>query len=69
MITRRTNAMDTTNAVGLAKRWDTTTQRLANLRSKGAGPPYLKIGTRVLYRMADVLAYEEQHVVLTAGAA
>ena len=57
------------NAAELAKRWDTTTGRLANMRSEGIGPHYFKIGTRVLYRTDDVLAYEERHLVLTAGAA
>ncbi|WP_269305850.1 hypothetical protein [Aeromicrobium sp. HA] len=57
------------NAVELAKRWDTTTGRLANMRSGGTGPHYFKIGTRVLYRIDDVLAFEEQNMVVTAGAA
>ncbi len=60
--------MNTMNAAELAMRWHTTTGRLANQRSDGAGPRYFKIGTRVLYRTADVLAYEERHMVLTAGA-
>lgn len=57
------------NAADLAKRWDTTTGRLANMRSDGTGPKYFKVGTRVMYRTDDVLAFEDQHMVVTAGAA
>ncbi|MDN4175573.1 hypothetical protein QWY28_21600 [Nocardioides sp. SOB77] len=42
----------------LASRWDTTPARLANMRSQGRGPTFFRIGTRVLYRATDVLAYE-----------
>ena len=61
--------MTTMNSAELAKRWDTTPGRLANMRSEGAGPHYFKIGTRVLNRTEDVLAFEEQRMVLTADAA
>ncbi|MDY6950240.1 MAG: helix-turn-helix domain-containing protein [Thermodesulfobacteriota bacterium] len=30
---------------------------LANLRSKGEGPPYYKRGRRIFYRLADVQAW------------
>ena len=33
----------------LAQELDTTPGHLANLRSRGEGPPYVKIGSRVLY--------------------
>ena len=44
----------------LAERWKHTVSMatLANWRSAGQGPQYLKIGGRVLYRRADVEAYE-----------
>jgi hypothetical protein len=61
--------LSTMNALALAERWDTTAGRLANMRSEGVGPHYLKIGTRVLYRVDDVRDYEDQHLVLMAGAA
>lgn len=51
----------------LAARWSTTRGNLANLRSAGTGPRYVKIGTRVHYRVADVLAYERASTVETAG--
>jgi hypothetical protein len=46
----------------LADRWHTSVGHLANLRSRGAGPAYLKLG-RVLYPLAAVEAYEVAHLV------
>lgn len=48
----------------LATRWDTSTGQLANLRSRGEGPHYLKLGARIHYRAADVETYENARVVL-----
>lgn len=31
---------------------------LANWRTRGDGPPYIKVGGRVLYKRADVSAWE-----------
>ena len=53
----------------LAARWGSTYGHLANLRSAGTGPRYIKIGSRVMYRHGDVLAYEEAAIVETATAA
>ncbi len=50
----------------LADRWGVTTGHLANLRHQGGGVGYLKLGSRVAYRTADVLAYEES-VYVHAG--
>jgi hypothetical protein len=47
----------------LATRWQTTRGHLANQRSYGRGVPYLKLGSRVMYRLSDVLAYEAECVV------
>lgn len=53
----------------LADRWGVTTGHLANLRHHGEGIGYLKLGSRVAYRLADVLAYEESvYVQVSAGA-
>ena len=43
----------------LADRWSLTPQALAQWRSKGEGPQFLKLGRAVRYRMTDVLAHEE----------
>ena len=42
----------------LAARWATSRSYLANLRSQGKGCPYIKLGRRVVYRLADVKKYE-----------
>lgn len=47
----------------LADRWGVSVGHLANLRALGRGLNYLKIGSRIAYRVADVLAYENQHYV------
>ena len=49
----------------LVKRWRNLISlgTLANWRSNGTGPKFLKIGGRVLYRRVDVEAYEaENHI-------
>jgi hypothetical protein len=47
----------------LADRWHMSTGHLANLRHQGEGIGYVKIGSRVAYRFADVVAYENEHYV------
>lgn len=42
----------------LAERWSVSVGHLANLRSAGTGPAYLKLGGRVVYRLADIEEYE-----------
>lgn len=50
----------------LADRWRVTVKTLANWRSNGTGPKYLKLGgkrnTRVMYPETAVHAYEAQHM-------
>lgn len=52
----------------LAARWQVSKGHLANLRSAGTGPAYLKLGGRVLYRLADIEDYEG-HARVTGSAA
>ncbi|MFI5496938.1 helix-turn-helix transcriptional regulator [Actinoplanes sp. NPDC051859] len=47
----------------LAKRWSVTPGHLANQRSAGIGPAYLKLGGRILYRLVDIETYEERSLV------
>ncbi len=35
---------------------------LQNLRSKGGGPPYIKINGAVRYRLSDTMAYLDQGI-------
>jgi hypothetical protein len=43
----------------LADRWVCSVARLQRWRTVGEGPPYLKIEGKVLYRLKDIVAYEE----------
>ncbi|MFI1989812.1 DNA-binding protein [Actinoplanes sp. NPDC020271] len=52
----------------LAKRWSVTAGHLANQRSAGIGPAYLKLGGRVLYRLVDIETYEERSLVPAVSA-
>lgn len=51
----------------LAARWGCSTGHLANLRSAGAGPVYLKLGSSVRYRVSDLMQYEAAQTVNTAS--
>jgi hypothetical protein len=42
----------------LATRWKLNPQTLANWRALGKGPPYSKIGTKVLYPVEGIHAFE-----------
>lgn len=46
------------NQVLLARRWSMSPRTLERWRWLGQGPQYLKIGGRVVYRPADIEAYE-----------
>jgi hypothetical protein len=43
----------------LAIRWQLSRGTLANQRSQGRGPAYLKLAGRVRYRLSDIEAYEQ----------
>ena len=40
-----------------------STRTLANWRNLGNGPPFSKIGGKILYRLADLVAWEEKRTV------
>src|ERR1700716_2256578 len=46
------------NQVELSRRWNISARTLERWRWLGQGPQYLKIGCRVVYRLADIEAYE-----------
>lgn len=46
------------NQVHLARRWHISPRTLERWRWTGEGPAYFKIGGRVVYKLADVEAYE-----------
>lgn len=47
----------------LANRWCISQKKLANDRCAGIGLPYVKVGSAVLYALADVEAFEARHRV------
>ncbi len=42
----------------LARRWGLSHRTLERWRHDEAGPAYLKIGGRIVYRLSDIEAYE-----------
>lgn len=51
----------------LAERWQLSRGTLANQRSQGRGPAYLKIAGRVRYRRSDIETYEQAGLMETQG--
>lgn len=47
------------NQMELAVRWRISHRTLERWRWTGEGPKYLKVGGRVVYRVADIEAYEQ----------
>jgi hypothetical protein len=47
------------NEVQLAKRWSMSERTLQRWRWSKTGPAYLKLGGRVLYRLADIEIWEQ----------
>ena len=57
------------NQVHLSRRWSLSPRTLERWRWLKAGPPYLKIGGRVVYRLEDVEDYGTNQLHLVASAA
>lgn len=53
------------NQMELAKRWTISPRTLERWRFLKAGPHYLKIGGRVVYRVEDIKAYEAEVIRYT----
>lgn len=43
----------------VADRWRLSDQTLANWRSAGKGPPFIRVGSRVLYPVEGIYSYEK----------
>jgi predicted site-specific integrase-resolvase len=46
----------------LAKRWSMSPRTLQRWRQDGKGPPFLKLGGRVIYRVSDIETWERGHL-------
>jgi hypothetical protein len=44
----------------LAARWDLSVRTLQQWRRNGIGPTYMKLGSRVCYRLCDVVEFERK---------
>jgi hypothetical protein len=53
------------NQIDLSRRWSISPRTLERWRWLKAGPQYLKIGGRVVYRLADVEAFENSQLYLS----
>jgi hypothetical protein len=56
---------DYLNQEEVAARWDISERTLEAWRRQRRGPPYLRIGHRVRYRLADIEAFEAAVTVET----
>lgn len=61
--TTETSSDDFLTADALVARWkaQVTSATLATWRSRGNGPPFVKVGGRVLYRVTDIKAWEAKN--------
>jgi predicted site-specific integrase-resolvase len=50
------------NQRDLARRWAMSARTLERWRWTGEGPPFLKVGGRVVYRLTDIEAYEVERL-------
>jgi hypothetical protein len=50
------------NQIELAQRWAISQRTLERWRFQKVGPNYLKLGGRVVYRLTDIEAFEEDAV-------
>lgn len=55
------------NQVEVARRWCLSPKTLERWRWLGVGPPYLKLGGRVAYRIEDVMAWETERLTAPAS--
>lgn len=42
----------------LVKRWGIDRETIYSWNRRGTGPTFVRVGTRIRYRLSDVLAYE-----------
>jgi helix-turn-helix protein len=57
------------NQVELSRRWRLSTRTLERWRLRGTGPHYLKVGGRIVYRLADIDAFEAERLCNPAAKA
>lgn len=58
----QTQSITHINQAQLSDRWGLSQRTLERWRSVGWGPVFIKLGGRVIYRLEDIEAYEQQHL-------
>ena len=56
------------NQKELARRWNISHRTLERWRWAGEGPQVMKLGGRVVYRMEDITAFEQDQLRHSTGA-
>ncbi len=46
----------------LAERWSLTPHTLMAWRKKNKGPPFMRIGQKIFYKLADVELFEDNNI-------
>lgn len=57
------------NDTEAAQRLGVSPRYLRQLREEGAGPAYIRLGRRVVYKLTDLAAFANAHRVVPAGEA
>ena len=57
------------NQYELAKHWRMLQRTLERWRWQQKGPPYLKVGYMVVYKLCDIEAYESESLLITGEGA
>jgi len=55
------------NDTEAAQRLGVSPRYLRQLREEGTGPAYIRLGRRVVYKLADLAAFADAHRVVPAG--
>ena len=50
------------DSIQLARRLNISIKSLSRMRQNGTGPRFLRIGAKVVYRLSDVLEYEQSRL-------
>lgn len=49
----------------LCKRWEVKKRTLERWRALRSGPPYIKVGARILYPIQEIIAFEQENFIPT----
>lgn len=61
-MTERVVLLELLTTVDLANRWHTTEQAIYAARYRGECPPAIRVGRRLLFRIGDVISWEDRRM-------